>query len=70
MNRDTATGLGLGLLIGALIGAAVGILYAPHPGKETRQLIKDKTGNIVQKVRGKVTQLAGRDDEGIEEGTE
>ena len=30
-------------LTGALIGAAVAVLYAPKPGKETRQYIADKT---------------------------
>lgn len=70
MNRDTAMGMGIGLLVGALVGAAVGIFYAPRPGKETREMIKEKTGNIIQKARGKVAQFAGKNDEGSEEAAE
>ena len=70
MNRDTAMGLSIGLLLGGLIGAAVGILYAPHPGKETRETIKGKAENIIQKAREKVAHLARKDDKGAEEAAE
>ena len=38
-DKDTASGLGIGLIVGAAIGLAVGFLYAPHAGEETRALI-------------------------------
>ena len=42
MNKDQASGIAIGLVVGAVIGLAIGFLYAPKPGKETRQLVKDK----------------------------
>ena len=37
---------GLGILIGAIAGVATGLLTAPKSGKETRQDLKDKAGEI------------------------
>jgi gas vesicle protein len=35
-----------GLLAGAVIGAAIGILYAPKSGKDTRDQLKNKLGDM------------------------
>jgi gas vesicle protein len=53
MNKNEVSTLGIGLGIGMLIGAVLGILYAPKSGKETRQLIKTKTNEVVRDVRGR-----------------
>jgi gas vesicle protein len=53
MNRDHAIGFGVGLLTGAVIGGVVALLFAPQSGKETRQLIKRKTGEVVDTVKEK-----------------
>jgi gas vesicle protein len=53
VNKDHAVGFGIGLLTGAVIGGVVALLYAPQSGKETRKLVKDKTGEIVTAVREK-----------------
>lgn len=37
---------GLGIIIGAIAGVATGILTAPKSGKETRQDIKNKAGEL------------------------
>lgn len=37
---------GLGILIGAAAGVVTGLLTAPKSGKETRQDIKDKAGDL------------------------
>ena len=37
---------GLGILIGAIAGVVTGLLTAPKSGKETRQDIKDKAGEL------------------------
>jgi gas vesicle protein len=53
VNKDHAVGFGIGLLTGAVIGGVVALLYAPQSGKETRRLVKDKTGEVVTAVREK-----------------
>jgi gas vesicle protein len=57
MNKDHAIGFGIGLLAGAVIGGVIALLYAPKTGKETRQLIKDKTTEVVDAVKGKATEV-------------
>lgn len=42
MNTEMAKGAGLGILIGAAVGALVALLYAPHSGRVTRSLIKER----------------------------
>lgn len=55
MNKDHAIGVGIGLLAGAAIGGIIALLYAPRPGKETRELIKDKATDAVDAVKTKTT---------------
>jgi hypothetical protein len=43
MNKDSAVGFGIGLLSGVVIGGVIALLFAPQSGKETRQMIKEKT---------------------------
>jgi gas vesicle protein len=31
-----------GILVGVLIGGALGLLFAPEPGEETRELVAEK----------------------------
>lgn len=57
MNKESASGFGIGLLVGAVTGLAVGLLFAPQSGRETRHLIRDKAGNIYEKV-GEVVESA------------
>lgn len=51
-NKDTGTGFAIGFLAGAVIGLAIGFLYAPKPGKETRELLKKKAGAVKEKATG------------------
>ena len=53
MNKDHAIGFGVGLLSGALIGGIIALLYTPKSGKDTRQMIKDKTTEVVDAVKEK-----------------
>ena len=53
MNKDHCIGFGIGLLSGALIGGVIALLYAPKSGKDTRQMIKDKTSEVVDAVKEK-----------------
>ena len=51
MESKTLEGFALGLATGVIIGGVVGLLYAPKSGKETRQLIRDKTTEVVNTLR-------------------
>jgi len=55
MNKDHAIGFGVGLLAGAVIGGVIALLFAPQSGKETRQMIKEKVGDVVDTVKDKTT---------------
>jgi gas vesicle protein len=57
MNRDHVIGFGVGLLTGAVVGGVIALLYAPKTGTETRQLIRDKAGSVVNAVRGKTSEV-------------
>jgi gas vesicle protein len=57
MDKDSAAGFGIGLLAGVVAGLAVGLLFAPQSGRETRQLIRDRAGNVYEKV-GDVVETA------------
>lgn len=39
------------IALGAAIGVGAGVLLAPHSGKETRKILKDKMDELVDKVR-------------------
>lgn len=50
-NTDSVPGFGIGFALGAVIGLAVAFLLAPRPGKQTRELLKDKAADIPETVR-------------------
>ncbi|MBA7685529.1 hypothetical protein ES703_93954 [subsurface metagenome] len=53
-EKDTGTSFAIGFFMGAVVGLAIGFLYAPQPGKETRELLKEKA----EMVRGKAAEVA------------
>lgn len=60
MSRDSASGFGIGLLVGVALGLSVGMLYAPKPGGETRKMIQERAGDVVERARRGVTRLRGK----------
>jgi len=52
MNK--AIGFLAGALTGALVGATIAVLFAPAPGKTTRQDLRDR----VQQLRNEMQQAA------------
>jgi len=49
-DKDSGSSFAIGFLIGAIAGVAIGFLYAPKAGKETRTLLKEKTGEFKEKA--------------------
>ncbi|MDO9507899.1 MAG: YtxH domain-containing protein [Thermovirgaceae bacterium] len=49
-RRTKVRSLVIGAGIGTTIGIAVGILFAPRSGKETRQIIAERTGETVKEL--------------------
>jgi gas vesicle protein len=54
MSSEQWTSFGLGVLAGAVIGGLIALLYAPKTGKETREFIRDKSGEVYEVVKRKV----------------
>ena len=58
MNSDRTeygfAALTLAFVAGGLIGATLGVLFAPHPGVETREKIKERAEEAREKLRGAV----------------
>ena len=48
MDRNAGIGI---FLAGAAVGAALGLLFAPRPGRETRQMIGQRAHDMMDKVR-------------------
>jgi hypothetical protein len=48
---DGKTELLLGLLIGAAAGLAIGLLLAPKPGSETREMVKQSVTQGMERLR-------------------
>ena len=50
MSKDkSSVGFGIGLLAGVVGGLIAGILYAPRPGAEMREKIKDTVCDLAEK---------------------
>ncbi len=48
-----------GMVFGAVMGAAIGLLLAPKPGSETRQLVRDRAGEYLEVARERAGDYAG-----------
>jgi len=54
LRRDRTKNMVIGVGIGTAVGAAAGILFAPKSGKETRQIIADRTNETVVNLKESV----------------
>ena len=55
MRRSRTKNMVIGVGIGSALGVAAGILFAPKSGKETRQIIADKTSETVKNFKDNVS---------------
>ncbi len=46
---DSSVGFGVGILLGVVGGIVAGILYAPRPGEETREQLKETVCELAEK---------------------
>lgn len=51
IRRSRTTNLAIGAGIGAAVGVTLGVLFAPKSGKETRQIIAERTSETVENLR-------------------
>ena len=50
MSKDNSSvGFGVGILLGVIGGIAAGVLFAPCPGEETREKLKDAVCDLAEK---------------------
>ena len=54
MRRNRNKNMVIGVGIGSALGVAAGILFAPKSGKETRQIIADRTSETIQNFKDDV----------------
>jgi len=54
LRRDRTKNMAIGVGIGTAMGVAAGILFAPKSGKETRQIIADRTSETVVNLKESV----------------
>ena len=69
MSRDDGGGAGsilLAFLLGAVSGAALALLYAPAPGRETREFLGEKA----REGRARAAEAAARGRDAISQGRE
>ena len=67
-ERGDAAGYLGWFFLGALAGAATALLLAPKTGKETRELLLEKGGELAQKAQEAMEQAQGRAGEFFETG--
>ncbi len=48
-DKDNSIGFGIGLLLGVVGGIVAGVLYAPKPGSEMREKLKDTVCELAEK---------------------
>jgi gas vesicle protein len=56
-----------GMLVGALIGASLGLLFAPEPGEETRELVAERARKFRDAAAERGRGLLKREEESEEE---
>ena len=55
-EEKSSIGFGLGLIAGVLGGLAAGVLFAPCPGSEMREKVKDTVCDLAEKYSPEVTE--------------
>jgi gas vesicle protein len=51
MSEERGSSFFEGLIFGAVVGFVLGVLYAPRPGDETREMLKEKAHDLAKEAR-------------------
>ena len=54
------TAAAAGIVIGVAVGGVLGLLFAPRPGRETREELKDRAEQTLDELRDAARELAAR----------
>ena len=49
-----------GVLLGGVIGAALALLLAPQSGEQTREFLKEKSGELAERAKERMADLTAR----------
>jgi gas vesicle protein len=49
--KDYIPGLAAGMVIGTAIGVVIGFLFAPMPGREVRNIFKERASDVPELVK-------------------
>lgn len=70
IDKGKTSSFGIGLLVGTAIGLTLGVLYAPHRGTVTRELIKEKVEDAKVKAEEIVEKAKKEAEEIVEKAKE
>ena len=56
----------MGVILGGAIGSVLGLTFAPRKGKETREILKQKSGELIKKGREAGEEFIRDHHEGVE----
>jgi gas vesicle protein len=66
IERGGGSGI-LWLLVGGVVGAGLGMLFAPHSGRKTRELLGERLATLKDSAEDALEQLAEDGEEELEE---
>lgn len=67
LRRKKAGFLGLGVVLGATAGVFAGILYAPRAGKDTREALSRRGGEVWGKIKARASATGHKVANAVEE---
>jgi len=69
-NRNDAAGYLGWFLLGGVVGAAAALLLAPKAGRETREIIAERGGDVARKAQELANEAQGRAGEWLDKSRE
>ncbi|MFO7988369.1 MAG: YtxH domain-containing protein [Desulfotignum sp.] len=67
LRQNRAKNMAIGAGIGTAIGVVAGILFAPKPGRETRQIISDRTCEALKDFKDNIASAKSKVSDAVKE---